>query len=266
MKNIITNFGGEFGWFLMRFQAIFRAIKEKHPDIKIVIASRPGLYAIVKDYVEEYIEIDYGSKTDGWRVNEENPILEPKILEKYKNYIYMDGLVCMKGLPQSFIKFGKPYTATGYKYVVIHPRNTTKVGTEYRNWSLENWNKLVKKISDLGFLVATIGTKDTLLPDNTKDMRSIPIDVTMDLLYNSELVLGPSSGPIHLASLCGASHVVWTDDKVWESCGGTNRYRYETSWNPLGTKAIVLDEDNWQPPVDTVYNAIYNAIGENLHG
>jgi hypothetical protein len=55
------------------------------------------------------------------------------------------------------------------------------------------------------------------------------------LLANADIVIGPSSGPMHLASLCGAPHVTWTDK-------ASTKRRYLGGWNPHKTPCIVLDQ------------------------
>jgi len=97
--------------------------------------------------------------------------------------------------------------------------------------------------------------------ENVKDFRDIPLDQTMNLMSSTRLVLGPSSGPMHLASLCGAAHLVWTDRRTF-SMGITSREKYETWWNPLNSKAIVLDADGFDVKVDTVLTEVHNYLSE----
>jgi hypothetical protein len=271
VKKIITNWGGEFGWFLMRYQGIFRAIKHKNPNTKIVMVSRPGLQEIVNDYIDEYISYDYGQETDGWRLNGKTPLLDKEILIDYPGYTYIDPTICMRvGIEkQKFIKYGnKEHSAWD---IVIHARSTTKGETDIRNWSEENWRELVGKLGVMPKLtgekvykMCTIGSTEGSIEmhghGGCLDYRGANLSQVIDIISNAKLVIGPSSGPMHLASLCSTPHLYWTDTKYWGSCGGTNRYRYEVSWNPLGTKSFGIDQFNWQPPVDVVYNEIINAL------
>jgi len=44
------------------------------------------------------------------------------------------------------------------------------------------------------------------------------------------LVVGQSTGTMHLASLCGVPHVVWGSDRIG--------IRYKKTWNPFHTPVI----------------------------
>jgi len=69
----------------------------------------------------------------------------------------------------------------------------------------------------------------------------------MDNMAATRLVVGPSSGPMHLASLCGTPHLVWTDQIRYSAIQVNNRKRYETLWNPFCTPCWVLDTQGWAP-------------------
>ena len=257
----------EFGWELMRWQGIFRNLA--HKGYKIAMVSRPGHEALYEDYIEDYIGIEAppGGETDGWRINSKVQYLSKTLLDKYPGYKYMDPTTSMKigidplGSGQKFITYGENCEIEAYNYILVHPRSTSKCETDIRNWSKENWKELCYKIRSLGLLVGVIGSQSGSLElQESNDFRGISLDKLICLMRNARLVIGPSSGPMHLASLCGTPHLVWTDDKVWGSCGGTNRERYETKWNPLSTRAVVLDNCNWQPTVDEVYNTIVREL------
>lgn len=258
MKNIIAGIWlGEFGWELMRWQGIFRNIKYNNPKIKITIVGKPGHNILYEDYADEYIElqIDNLKETDGWRVNGETPNIPENILSLYPDYLYMDPSSCMRPYMQQIIKYG--IEEYGHPDILIHPRNTSKCETSYRNWPLENWIQLIERLQNKNYSIGVIGTDQPLLQhiNDLKLLYNKPLRELVNIMASSKLVLGPSSGPMHLASLCGAPHLVWTNNQYWSSCSGTNRYRYEVSWNPLGTKTIILDDDNWQPSVEKVFNS-----------
>ena len=81
-----------------------------------------------------------------------------------------------------------------------------------------------------------------------------------DVLRSSEVCIGVSSGPMHLASLCLCKHVVWTDLKHQKAINGTNKDRYKTIWNPFQTKVKVIDKYGWLPPVDEIYKAVRKML------
>ena len=68
-------------------------------------------------------------------------------------------------------------------------------------------------------------------------------------INQAKCIIGPSSGPIHLASLCGTTQIVWSGHE-------RNKYRYEELWNPHKTKVIYLGDEGWQPSVEHVYKNV----------
>lgn len=264
MRNIIAGpWAGEMGWELMRWQGIFRKIKQDHPDTKIVMAARPGHEALYRDYIEEYIPYEAeGGETDGWRLNGGVPLLPPSILKDYPRYTYLNPLACMRNLPMEFIKYGVADRDQYSFDIVIHGRNTDKAGTGYRNWPLDKWADLCSLFGgreDIAF----IGSEDSVYVPGYYDYRGRSLDEVCDIIASAKIVIGPSSGPMHLASLCGTPHCIWSDKKFWGSCNGTNRQRYEENWNPLGTKAIVIDEYDWQPTVQVVCDTVMEHLDDS---
>jgi hypothetical protein len=69
------------------------------------------------------------------------------------------------------------------------------------------------------------------------------------------MVVGCSSGPLHLSSHCRTPHILWTDSKYQKAVGGTNKQRYKKIWNPFQTRCIVIDT-GWNPSVKEVKKAI----------
>ena len=65
-------------------------------------------------------------------------------------------------------------------------------------------------------------------------------------MSNSKLIIGPSSGPLHYASLCGLSQIVWSEPK--------NRDKYLIHWNPFKTYVTFYSKKSWSPSVQEVYN------------
>lgn len=156
----------------------------------------------------------------------------------------------------AYIRYGEGTPKSNY--VVLHARNraATTAHARRHNWPKQKWDKLAAALLADGIPVVAIGTpEEALLPAGAEDARGIPLEDTIKLLAGAQLVAGPSSGPLHLASLCGTPHVVWTDRAYNGSIGATNRVRYENLWNPLRTPCVVLDT-----PETTTTEAILAAI------
>ena len=134
---------------------------------------------------------------------------------------------------------------------MLHARSTTNYNTGYRNWPVENWNELSRRLC--GLRVASIGSKSGALHiDGTDDWRGIELGVLAAVMASSTVLLSPSSGPAHFASLCGLRHVVWSSEK--DRGLFNNRERYEKLWNPLDTPVVFVP--SWQPTVNEVIAVI----------
>lgn len=86
-------------------------------------------------------------------------------------------------------------------------------------------------------------------------------------LSRARLSIGASTGGLHLASLCRCPHYVWGCDSSqrWTGLRMSNRQRYETFWNPLGTP-VIYDGVGWRPSLDHVVTrtcAALERIGRN---
>lgn len=254
MKLFAGPWVGEFGWELMMWQALVRSQAHKYDEV--VVSSRPGNEYLYSDFRTEYIPHDivgntdcdfcngrsYANKAEPWRKK------GYQVLTPYRFPWYKGDLSTYNS--QKFIKFGKVDEEVSYD-IVIHARDTGKCGTSFRNWSRAKWTKLLSKFPDAK--VCAIGSKDAAwCPDNIQDYRGVSLETASNILASSKCIVGPSSGPMHLASLCGCTHVVLTD-----KC---NRARYTKLWNPHNTKSIVIDQQGWDPSVELVYTNICEVL------
>jgi hypothetical protein len=141
--------------------------------------------------------------------------------------------------------------------VLLHARTR-----EYRaeaNYALNKWLEIAAALQGLHLNVASIGTTDAAhLVPGTVDLRGLPLPLLMDAMASAKLVVGPSSGPMHLASLCKTKHVVWSHMKIQSAIGCTNRERYERVWNPLHTPVRFIPEPAPTPAL------VFQAISELL--
>jgi len=131
-----------------------------------------------------------------------------------------------------------------YDYV-FHIRN--RQFRQDDNWNINNWVEL-RKLLGPEKKIACIGTKNQAgTVDDADDLRDIPLRDTCNLIKNCGAVFGPSSGPMHLASLCGTPHVVWQARSI------ENYNRYTQNWNPFNTPILYLNEHGWRAPPLYIY-------------
>ena len=250
MTKLFSEFFGELGWQLFGHQAYIRNMSNQYDEV--IIASRPGTEYLYEDFCHKFISYDPNNwETDGWLLHGWK---YPNLHEKYID-IRKDTLILAKRfdhLPQKFIKFGEYKENLRYD-ILIHARNTNKVRTGIRNWSENKWVQLINILKDKNYLIGSIGTSEgALYIQGTNDLRDIPLKELCNYIASSRLIIGPSSGPMHLASLCGTRHLVWGEARR----AFNNKDRYEKIWNPLKTPVKYLDEYSWDPPVDFIYNNI----------
>lgn len=250
---------GEFGWEVMSWQGFVRKAAVDYDEV--IVCSREGHEALYSDFSSRFIPHQFAGLKDCWSVGN----VDVQSLNNLKNYLRTLGGDVLKptGLiptaHQHMIPFGSKERGKrlGYNFdMVIHARKPIGKRPGH-SWPLHLWNQLVEKLSK--YRIAAIGT-EAFVPEGTVDMRGCGLQDTMDAMAATKLVIGPSSGPMHLASLCRVPHVVWTDNKVYSAIGATNRERYETIWNPLKTPVTVVDHAGWHPTADEVYRAVQERL------
>jgi ADP-heptose:LPS heptosyltransferase len=164
---------------------------------------------------------------------------------------------------QEFIRFGNPNHVKGYD-LLIHARKP--IGKRKRHsYPIAYWEVIVHDLVRRGITVACIGT-EAFMPPGAIDLRGLPLKYVVDLMAVCLVVAGPSSGPMHLASLCGARHVVWTDKSYYSAIRGGNRRRYEQVWNPLRTPCRVIDEYGWHPKPEVLVPIIAEEVDNARSG
>ncbi len=253
---------GEFGWELMHWQGFLRKLAPRYR--KVVVCCRAGQEALYADFAHEFITHDIRGTADCNRLLR---VDNPEELDRVFALVPpgADLLRPLGAQPherQTFRKFGEQRQELSTD-ILIHPRGRGH-GAD-RNWSRENWERLLALLSPMGLRVGCIGLTSATqeLSGAFVEMRNRPLSETVDLMASTRLVVGPSSGPMHLASLCGTPHLVWTD-RTRYARGLTNRTKYERTWNPHGTRAIVLDEWGFQPTPEIVAGEIAKFLGKEI--
>jgi len=253
---------GEFGWELMHWQGFLRKLAPRYR--KVVVSCRSGQEALYADFAHEFTLHDIRGTADCNRLLK---VDNPEELSRVMALVPpgADLLAPLGAQPharQTFRKFGEKKQDLSTD-ILIHPRGRGH-GAD-RNWSRANWERLLDLLSPLGLRIGCIGLSSATqeLSGGFVEYRDCPLSETVDLMASTRLVVGPSSGPMHLASLCGTAHLVWTD-RTRYARGLVNRTKYERTWNPLGSRAIVLDEWGFHPSPEIVASEIAKFLGKVL--
>jgi len=232
---------GEFGWELFCWQGWLR--KQARDVDEMIVASRPDMEYLYRDFCTEFIPVDSpptssNERCDGFEL--------PCLYRDYPDHEWCNPLVrraVMQPLnipvlaDQEFIRFGTHRKKPRYD-IIFHARSTAKARTQLRNWPLDRWEALREKLSN--YRIASIGSMTGAMHvPGTVDLRHQNLQQTCTALRNAKLAVGPSSGPMHLASLCGTPQLVWSEPR--------NKVRYVKHWNPHNTKVYFLEL--WKPKV-----------------
>jgi hypothetical protein len=256
----------EFGWELMRWQGRVRELA-KTAD-KVVVCSTEShlpLYEDMRDKLEFIPHAIEGQRNGHSIADVTNPdelqrasrLVEQRKVDLLDSGAYSIVTVAHKRWrlhDQDFVQYGAP-DDTVPEALVVHARART--WNSKHNWPVGHWDALVNHMRRTKEPVIAIGTKSgAYCPRGAADWRDRPLQNVMNLLAKAFIVVGPSSGPMVLASLCGAPHLVWTDSRKHGTVGVTNKKRFQSEWNPFGTPVHVMDRYGWCPPVRAVWDRI----------
>jgi len=252
---IIAPFFGEFGWQLMAWQGIARKMAAQYRNtVAHCMAGYRYLYEDFADTVLEHTR-PANARVSMWHCIVKGVQHTVDVSEGGAKALTPCKQICMGGLSQDFIRFGEKKNQ--YDEILIHARNTDNSGSGYRNWPVDSWLTLVAGLSG-EYEVISVGTETeaSYIPGTT-DARGMPLNELFNRMREARLFISPSSGPAHLASLCGLPHVIWSDERQ-EVIGGTNRDRYERIWNPFNTPCRFIP--TWQPTPETVLNEVKKCL------
>lgn len=255
---------GEFGWELFCWQGYLRA--RSHEFDRVIIASRPAMEPLYADFCDEFIPyVPQGLSVSGYKNlgHAEWPDLSDQ--RDFKEYISGKFYIGFNRdnpsrsskafLNQDFFKYGTPTPTLTYD-IVLHIRQTDKKNSGWRNgWELDVWQDFLAELQKTGsYKVCCIGDPGNAgVLDGCEDQRGLPMNELFNLLAGSRVLAGPSSGPMHLGSLCGCPHVVWSGEHA-------NQAKYEKFWNPFSTPVEYIHDEAWKPPVKRTVNSVLKMM------
>lgn len=265
---------GEFGWELFSWQAHCRSIARSY-DFVITI-SRPGNSSIYHDFSDIFLPFEPPSGVVDSHMHSEvtdfnieeflKASVDLAILAKFSwtyvppqkighpPYDHWRASVPVQGVGDvipnyRFLKGN--ISADQCVDIVVHARNR-KIRT-VDNWNVEKWEKVVSNLNQFSF--ASIGrTNSSDLIPGTVDYRDQDLCFVTGLLNSAKCIVGPSSGPLHLATLSGCPQVWWTSNPR------QNFPRYTSTWNPFIVESSMLQGSD--PSVESVVDEILNMCGD----
>lgn len=237
---------GEFGWELCWWNPIVR--KKSIAFDRVIAEGPPASRYLYADFADEYIENPIAPhSSDGGRgrsasaptpTHPEWIIMSPP---RVWDEVGRHELRALAGPQDGFLRFEERK-----RWRCLAPSQPVKVadvmcafrpvkiykGRRHpeKEYPIEKCRRLVELILELGATVACYGGLENYYVEGTVDFRGRDLEETCGALAASRCAAGPSSGPIHLASLCRCPHVTWYG-RSWNSYR-----RYERHWNPFRTR------------------------------
>jgi hypothetical protein len=229
-KIVLPAWYGEFGWEVMSWAPFCRKLAKGHDQV--IVTSFEGMGPLYADFATEF-------KTHG---QPHRSLEYPKGFEQYRP----------AGI---YYRYGRPEKSLVRFDVLLHGRGIgRKNSINYRRW-----DELTEVLKKLPLSFSCIGsTEDLKIKDCAFDMRRIELQKLLDLIARSSLVVGASSGVMHLAAACGTNIVCWGDTKT--RYRETLEQRYKVTWNPFNVKVGWIDADDWQPEPMRILKAIKEIL------
>jgi len=281
----------EFGWEVMEWQGYVR--KQAQGCDVVVVCSRLHMRHLYADlpglvFIPHDIECDVSTHTaDRMHTPEKLEAARLHIDNIEAEFIKSGYEVCRLEVPRSGIRFGEGFAIDGkqdykrmgthYPRVIVHIRNKRWCESSEPNYPVELWEKIIGRLVCIGYKdIGAIGTHaDALCLPGCQNFLDIPLDRLCDMLASADIVIGPSSGPMHLASLCQCPQVIWTEREVTAD-------RYRNGWNPFNVpvEALIQSKGEWIDPAVVVASALrilrtepypsnrgicYVSVGDDYH-
>jgi ADP-heptose:LPS heptosyltransferase len=260
---------GEMGWELCCWIPRVRYLSHRYKRTIVIIPK--GHDYLYHDFADKIIHYDKKGKKDRWKCKGKNPKIPKKIKAKYAGAkFYTPTEKHCLSTKKEWFKYGKLWSSLNCNYdILIHARSVKqndwidrKCGGD-RNYPVKKWREVLLSLMafthERGMVLAaaSIGSKKGAhhIPGTT-DLRGIPLDQLCTVMANSKVCIGTSSGPMHLAHLCGCPIVVFSDARKQKYIKGSNKVRYRKRWRAFDTPVKVLEHPKWRPSVDKVVRTI----------
>ena len=254
MKKLYAGpWAGELGWELCSWIPSIRHIAKSHNHVTVEIQpDMEYLYEFADEIIINPREPNFDMYTGHVSRPQFTPpgdtkIIGPKMFwKKYARKEFKAIRDAEKGKvlhPKKWRKYGEeePQKVADIMCAFRGPKHFKNRSYPEKQYPSNYCVDLVNLFLAEGYSVACYGGTDNLYVDGTFDFRGVPLITLCGALSQAPLVIGPSSGTIHLASLCGAPHVTWYGRPV------VSMDRYLSYWNPFDTPVTFLD-GNCPPP------------------
>lgn len=222
-------------------------------DFDKVIIEGPAnsryLYEFADEYLENEIQPGFSDEYKGRSKNHLTPDPAAKVIRPSPGHM---GRPEKRALRRPF----KPNPNLEWRCLAPEPEHIADVLFSFRpvkkfngrsiadkEYPIGLCEELVSGMLETGVTVACIGGPDNYCVEGATDLRGISLERQCAALAGAQVCAGPSSGPIHLASLCKTPHVVWYNrpDQT------LSIPRYRDYWNPYQTPFTYMKQQLPKP-------------------
>lgn len=237
---------GEFGWELYWWNPYCRAIAKQEKFGKVYACSFGGMQPLYEDFADEFVPHGFGQRllkcaeADGLRYWEH---VDVKLPDDVTDHIYPKKRGTKQ--PAAYHLFGQGAATIRRVDILIHAAWHPAEIKRYKNYPLDSWNEIVSSLLKLTPSIASIGMKTDLHIERTADWRGMMLRPLMETIAAARLVVGGSSGVMHLAELCGTPIVTWIQKQP--SMGISPEWRYRGKWNPFQVPVGLILDGDWRP-------------------
>jgi ADP-heptose:LPS heptosyltransferase len=230
---------GEFGWELCGWNPAVRRVAEAY-DRVIVVSHAASEY--LYEFADEFVPLE----ADGWSMYEGRLRKPPPPPPPADKHLRPKDIFCAGGarLNEQFARSWRRLAPPGPVHMAdvlcaFRPPKqhiSKQQANALKSYPAPMCEELVGLLLSHGLSVACYGGPDNWCFPGAADMRGSPLADQCSALAAAKCAVGPSSGTMHLASLCGCPHVTWYGANTHPNL----RRRYELEWNPFGTRALFL--------------------------
>lgn len=234
---------GEFGWELcwwnphLRYRA---SLGEK------LVVSAPAGNQYLYEFAHQYIPLEVTGPQSFWEGELKTPMPQVRAdVDVTPTDVRIQWGASNRGIPLKWRKYGNPEVVPGCADVLcaFRSKKVWKNGSFIpdKDYPFADCQRVTEILLNAGLTVACYGGSDNYLTEGCVDLRGIRLETLCNCLAAAKCAVGPSSGTIHLASLCGCPHVVWYKPQSHPRL----HLRYEKIWNPFSTPVNFLKQ---KPP------------------
>ena len=255
---------GEFGWELCGWNPAVRSLAKRYD--RVVVASHAA-----SEYLYEFADEFIPLEAQGWsvcsgRLQGVPPVVASDYHLRPESVLKGVGAFLDSEYPRQWRRLATPESPPVADILCAFRPSKQHISKSQANASKsyprEMCESLVGMLMSHGLSVACFGGSDNWWFDGAVDLRGRPLSEQCAALGGAMCAAGPSSGTMHLASLCGCPHVTWytplTHPRLKE--------RYRKKWNPSGTPRWFLDGKPPQPAdvVKSILCAVFHRRAAKL--